>query len=32
MEIFRVCLSDTGKLPEMLVGCSFEIMPQRGNA
>ena len=32
MRILRVCLSDTGKLPEILVGCSIEITPRRGNA
>lgn len=31
MEVFRVCLSDIGKLPETLVGCSIEITPRRGN-
>ena len=25
MKILRFCLSDTGKLPEILVGCSIEI-------
>ena len=31
MEILRVCLSDTGRLPEILVRCSIEITPRRGN-
>ena len=31
MKILRVCLSDTGTLPEILVGCSIEITPGRGN-
>ena len=30
MKIFRVCLSDTGKLPEILVRCSIEITSRRG--
>ena len=32
MKILRVCLSDTGKLPEILVWCSIEIKPRWGNA
>ena len=32
MEILGVCRSVTGKLPEILVGCSIEITPRRGNA
>ncbi len=31
MEILCVCLSDTGKLPEILAGNSIEIMPRRRN-
>ncbi len=31
MEILGACLSDTGKLPEILVGRSIEITPRRGN-
>ena len=31
MKILRVCLSDAGKLPEILVGCSIEITHRRGN-
>ena len=31
MKTLRVCLSDTGKLPEILVGCSNEITSWRGN-
>ncbi len=31
MKILRVYMSDTGKLPEILVGCSIEITPRRVN-
>ena len=31
MRILRVCLSDTGKLPEILVGNSIEITSRRRN-
>ena len=30
-KILRLYLSDTGKLPEILVGYSIEITPRRGN-
>ncbi len=32
MELLRVCLSDTGKLPEILVGCSIEFTSWRGDS
>ncbi len=32
MKIFRVCLSATGKLPEILVGCSIEFTSRRGDS
>ncbi len=32
MKLLRVSLSDTGKLPEILVGYSIEITPRWGNA
>ena len=30
MKILRVCLRDTGKLPEILVGCSIKVTSRRG--